>query len=180
MSITMRPHLFSTLFLGVELWCLYLYRSGHRRAIWILPPLMILWVNLHGAWIMGLATLALFIVGEWLNARTRGEGDQPQAGGSGAARRARGSADQPGRPQLLLYPLGFIGGGERDDALHSGVAAAEFPRADGARLRPQRHPAGRPGLAPTALRLYARRSGRSPSPISVSRRCATSRSTPSS
>jgi hypothetical protein len=73
MSITMRPHLFSTLFLSIELWCLYLYRGGQRRAIWILPPLMIAWVNLHGAWIMGVGTLALFIAGEWLNARTRGQ-----------------------------------------------------------------------------------------------------------
>src|SRR5207237_1365246 len=59
MSITMRPHLFSTLFLSIELWCLYRYRSGQRRALWILAPLTILWVNIHGAWIMGLATLAL-------------------------------------------------------------------------------------------------------------------------
>src|SRR3954447_13188024 len=73
MGITMRPHLFSALFLSLELWSLYLYRGGQRRAIWLLPPLMVLWVNLHGAWIMGLGTLLLFIVGEWLNARTRGE-----------------------------------------------------------------------------------------------------------
>src|SRR3954454_10256615 len=87
MGITMRPHLFSALFLSLELWCLYLYRGGQRRAIWLLPPLMVLWVNLHGAWIMGLGTLLLFIVGEWLNARTRGEDTnlRPALGVLGAA-----------------------------------------------------------------------------------------------
>ncbi len=110
MSITMRPHLFSTLFLSVELWCLYLYRSGHRRAIWLLPPLMILWVNLHGAWIMGLATLALFIVGEWLNARARGEAVALKGAGLALLAALAATLVNPTGPQLLLYPLGFVGG----------------------------------------------------------------------
>lgn len=110
MAITIRPHLFSALFLSVELWCLYLYRGGHRRAIWLLPPLTILWVNLHGAWIMGLGLLALFIVGEWLNARTRGERAtlRPALGTLGASLLA--ALVNPTGPELLLYPLGFIGG----------------------------------------------------------------------
>ena len=109
-SITMRPHLFSALFLSIELWCLYLYRSGNRRAIWLLPPLMIVWVNIHGAWIMGVATLALFIAGEWLNARARGEGAtlRPALGALVASLAA--AMVNPAGPKLLLYPLGFIGG----------------------------------------------------------------------
>src|SRR5438067_13810645 len=42
MTVTMRPQIFSYLFLAVELWCLYLYRSGRRRAVWLLPPFMLL------------------------------------------------------------------------------------------------------------------------------------------
>ena len=111
MTITLRPHLFSALFLSIELWCLYLYRAGQRRAVWLLPPLLLLWVNLHGAWIMGLGTLALFIAGEWLNGRARGEGAtlRPALGALGASLVA--TLINPTGPSLLLYPLTFIGGG---------------------------------------------------------------------
>ena len=110
MSITMRPHLFSTLFLSIELWCLYLYRSGQRRALWLLAPLTILWVNIHGAWIMGLATLALFIVGEWLNARTRGETADLKPAALVLLASLAAAMINPVGPKLLLYPFGFIGG----------------------------------------------------------------------
>lgn len=109
MLITMRPHLFTYLFLSIELWCLYLYRSGRRRAVWILPLLMPLWINLHGGWIMGLGTLALFILGEWLNARTHGE-RAPLGPALGAL--ALGTALVPLNPHglaLYLFPFGFIG-----------------------------------------------------------------------
>ncbi len=110
MAITVRPHLFSTLFLSLELWCLYLYQGGHRRAIWLLPPLTLLWVNLHGAWLMGLGLLALFIVGEWLNARTRGEPAHLRPALGALAASLAAALVNPTGPQLLLYPLGFIGG----------------------------------------------------------------------
>lgn len=111
MSITLRPQLFSALFLSIELWCLYLYRSGRQRAIWLLPPLTLLWVNLHGAWIMGMGTLVLFIIGEWLNARARGEAAmlRPALGALGMAFLA--TLVNPTGPSLLLYPLTFIGEG---------------------------------------------------------------------
>jgi hypothetical protein len=108
MTVTMRPQVFSYLFLAVELWCLYLYRSGRRRAVWLLPPIMLLWVNLHGAWIMGLGTLALFVAGEWLNARARGE---RAALGHAVGALALGTAAIAANPQFLriyLFPLSFI------------------------------------------------------------------------
>jgi hypothetical protein len=111
MAITLRPHLFSLLFLSIELWCLYLYRGGQRRAIWLLPPMTLLWANIHGAWIMGLGTLALFIVGEWLNARTRGERAVlgPALGALALATAA--VVVNPQGPTLYLYPFNFIGAG---------------------------------------------------------------------
>jgi hypothetical protein len=110
MGITMRPHLFSTLFLSIELWCLYLYRGGNRRAIWVLPPLMILWVNLHGAWILGVATLGLFIVGEWLNAYARGESANLKSAVVALLAAIAAALINPTGPKLLLYPFSFIGG----------------------------------------------------------------------
>ena len=110
MAITLRPHLFTLLFLSIELWCLYLYRAGHRRFIWLLPPLTILWVNLHGAWIMGLGTLALFIVGEWLNGRIHKEPIPLRHALLALAGMLAAAVVNPEGPALLLYPLGFIGG----------------------------------------------------------------------
>lgn len=117
MAITMRAHIFSALFLSLELWWLYLYRSGSRRALWCLPPLMILWVNLHGAWIMGLGTLGLFIIGEWLNTRTRPPGP-PALGEERAnlkpallvlALSTAAIAVNPQGLEIYLFPLSFIG-----------------------------------------------------------------------
>jgi hypothetical protein len=108
-GIGMRAHLFSYLFLSVELWCLYLYRSGHRRALWLFPPLTLLWVNLHGAWIMGLGTLALFILGEWLNARSRREATSLRPALAALAAAVAAVAINPQGVRLYLFPFEFIG-----------------------------------------------------------------------
>jgi len=38
------------------------YRQGNTRALWVLPPLFLVWINTHGSWIVGLGVI--FIV--WL------------------------------------------------------------------------------------------------------------------
>lgn len=38
------------------------FMRGHRRAFWWVPPLMILWGNLHGAVLVGLAVVGVFVV----------------------------------------------------------------------------------------------------------------------
>jgi hypothetical protein len=55
-----RPHVLSWLFtlLWVEL--LYRFEEGKHSALLWLPPLMLLWVNVHGGFILGLVLLALF------------------------------------------------------------------------------------------------------------------------
>ena len=40
----------------------HLIRGG--RALWVLPPLFLLWTNLHGGFVLGLAFLALIAVAE--------------------------------------------------------------------------------------------------------------------
>lgn len=108
MLISMRPQLFSYLFLSVELWLLYLYRAGWRRPIWLWPLLMIPWVNLHGAWIMGLGVLALFIMGEWLNARSRREAHRLGPALGALALGTLAVALNPQFTRIYLFPLSFI------------------------------------------------------------------------
>jgi hypothetical protein len=63
-----RPQMFSlflaTLFLTVL--SNYLRHQG-RRWLWLLPPLMLLWVNLHGGYVLGLVLIALTICGTALD-----------------------------------------------------------------------------------------------------------------
>ncbi len=68
-SLGPRTLLFGWLFLVIELFVLWGYQQG-RNYIWTLPPLFLLWVNMHGSWLLGfivLVTFALcaFIKGEW-------------------------------------------------------------------------------------------------------------------
>jgi hypothetical protein len=58
-----RTLLFGWLCLVMELIVLERFRSGAGggRAIWALPPLFALWVNLHGSWLIGIVVLLVFI-----------------------------------------------------------------------------------------------------------------------
>lgn len=51
-----RPHVFTFLFLAAWLLVLDRLREGHFKYWWIMPILMLLWVNLHGAFIVGFVT----------------------------------------------------------------------------------------------------------------------------
>jgi len=61
-SFNLRPQMLGYLFLILTLIALELFRQGKQRAVWLLPVLFLVWVNMHGSWIVGLATVALYIV----------------------------------------------------------------------------------------------------------------------
>jgi hypothetical protein len=59
-----RPQLFS-----VALFCCLLYvlrqvDNGRARALALVPPIFALWANLHGAWIVGLGALGVWLAGD--------------------------------------------------------------------------------------------------------------------
>jgi len=54
----LRPHTFTYLLTLVFLAAADAHRRGSRRALWAWPPLMALWVNLHGGFVLGLAVAA--------------------------------------------------------------------------------------------------------------------------
>lgn len=54
-----RPHAASWLLLGAVLWCLEEHRRGARRAVWALPPLLLVWVNVHSLYVLGLVAIVL-------------------------------------------------------------------------------------------------------------------------
>jgi hypothetical protein len=61
---TIRPQTFSFFIFAVYYWVLVCYRSHGNDRLWLLPVMMILWANLHGAFVVGLGLIALFIVCE--------------------------------------------------------------------------------------------------------------------
>ena len=73
-TIGVRPRVFTLLLASVYLALLGRFvRGDDRRAIWWLVPLMVLWVNLHGGFLIGLVLIGVTIVGmvldAWSNSR---------------------------------------------------------------------------------------------------------------
>jgi len=64
---TVRPHLATYLLTAGLAWLLCLWRRGGQRALWFIPPLFVLWVNLHAGYTLGIALLAFTAVGEGLD-----------------------------------------------------------------------------------------------------------------
>ncbi len=58
-----RPHIFTFLFLALAFWALDVDRRENTRCVWLLVPLSVVWVNLHGGFFIFLACLALLAVG---------------------------------------------------------------------------------------------------------------------
>ena len=59
---TDRPALFSFILFPVVLDLLYTARAGSRRALLAIPPLILLWANLHGGYAVGIALVFAFAV----------------------------------------------------------------------------------------------------------------------
>jgi hypothetical protein len=55
-----RPQLFTTALLAFELYLIVSVHTGQRSShwLWALPPMLVLWINLHAGWAQGLAMLA--------------------------------------------------------------------------------------------------------------------------
>ena len=62
-----RPQSFSFLPFFLFLWVLHRHARGQRAPLWILPVVMIVWVNLHGAFILGPIWAVLTLLGMMLD-----------------------------------------------------------------------------------------------------------------
>ena len=61
-----RPQVFSFVCLSLYYWVLTLYRWKEKNYLWMLPVVMLLWVNLHGGFVLGLFVVGLVLGCEWL------------------------------------------------------------------------------------------------------------------
>ncbi len=56
-----RPHLLAYLFFISYIFILELYARG-KNLLWLLPVMMVLWVNMHGSFIMGIVLICIYLV----------------------------------------------------------------------------------------------------------------------
>ncbi len=107
---TLRPQALSWIMFAILVGGLVHLRPDRARWILLLPPMFILWANLHGLWVIGLVVLAAYTILSLV-------GLTPM---SGARRWALamvplamlGTAFTPEGPSLILYPLRYIDSGD--------------------------------------------------------------------
>ncbi|MBK9123896.1 MAG: hypothetical protein IPM16_12380 [Chloroflexi bacterium] len=63
-----RPLMLSFILAAVTLWLVYGHLRGHSVwRLWILPPMFVLWINLHGGWPQGALILMAAAAGMVVN-----------------------------------------------------------------------------------------------------------------
>jgi hypothetical protein len=65
-SFSLRPQMIGYLFLILVLIIIEKFRQGKSNALWLLPPIFLVWVNTHGSFIIGIGVVAFYLVaGLW-------------------------------------------------------------------------------------------------------------------
>jgi hypothetical protein len=66
-----RPHLFTMFFLPLTLIILEKFEvSENGRWLWSLPPVFLVWTNLHGGFVAGVIVITIYALGHWLTSLT--------------------------------------------------------------------------------------------------------------
>jgi hypothetical protein len=123
-----RPQILSFALTGLFVFILDRRRHGHPRLVWILPPIMALWANLHGGFAVGFLLIGAYLAGEGLEllgsrrVRVASGGD---AGGEARRRvlnlalvglvSAAAASLNPHGPVMLAYPFKTISIGVLQD-----------------------------------------------------------------
>jgi hypothetical protein len=115
-----RPHVVSWLFTVAWLWLLESSDKSfddpsaltpqHERAVWVLPPLMLVWVNVHGGFLLGFALLGIYwFSAEWECFRSGSDRFEDALRKIRAGKRARDLAAVAGMSALATFvnPYGW-------------------------------------------------------------------------
>jgi len=58
-----RPHIFSWILLLIWYYLLDSFWYSHRNYLYFLPPIMLLWINLHGSFALGFMIIVIYLLG---------------------------------------------------------------------------------------------------------------------
>jgi hypothetical protein len=108
-----RVQMLTLLFLSIYALVLLRFEATRdRRLLAVFPPVMVVWANSHGGFVLGLALMLIVLVGEYLNHRTRHERTFSLADlrllGSTFAVTFAVTLINPNGVRQLLYPLTFL------------------------------------------------------------------------
>jgi len=103
---TVRPQVLSWLLLGVLLVLLLGMRAEQRIRPWLVIPLMAVWANLHGLWVVGVAVVAIYAAFTLLGRTPLAPRRWTAVGMLIGAVVASGLT--PAGPAGLLYPLRYL------------------------------------------------------------------------
>lgn len=105
--ITVRPQAFTWLLFAVFVLVIERWRTGAAAPVWLLPPLMLLWVNLHLGFVYGLVVVAAWLASSaWERVRGRAADLRTPALVAGTSLLA--VSLNPSGPAILLYPLRYF------------------------------------------------------------------------
>lgn len=109
-----RPHIFSLPLTLAFVVILEIYQREKVSHLRLLPPLMVLWVNLHGGYILGLVLVLLYAGGNLLSAYTAQEGREEakskfKALGTTAGFTLLATFINPRGPAILYFPVHLVG-----------------------------------------------------------------------
>ena len=62
-----RPHIFSWIFILIWYYVLDSFWYKQKNYLCLLPPIMVLWVNLHGSFVLGFILIAIYLLGSVIN-----------------------------------------------------------------------------------------------------------------
>jgi len=109
-----RPQMLSVLLSAVFLYFLHLNGKGNTKYLWLLPPLMVLWANLHGSFFLGVVYLAARAIGAMLD-RVFARSEEVKLHWKGIRRlgvvtllTAAAPILNPNGIRLLTYPFGTL------------------------------------------------------------------------
>ncbi len=110
--VAVRPQEFTWLLFAVFVYILQRREEGDAVPLWVLPPLMALWVNLHLGFFYGLMAVGVWTliqVVRWLRWRTVSLRTPLLAAGACLL----ATLANPNGPAILLYPLKYMQGNEQ-------------------------------------------------------------------
>jgi len=113
--LRVRPHLFTFFLLGIVFALAFFYTQGFRRVVWLFPPLMVLWVNLHGGYVVGLAAGLALLVYEVGRVLLRRDVAPREAAGRARTLAAAGTLGilavllNPHGARMWIYPFEYLG-----------------------------------------------------------------------